>query len=217
MFQRYGLQGERFPGHRAGLQKSRESPYLSRSRNRGITIHLWRCEGIFYMLVSKISEIRLLDSPSHNGIGLILKLIFFFNSSSRFSIETNLLEPPFWIKVTGRSVFSRNVKHGIERKVVSSWIPPESVITKRQFLTRFIKSMYPKGSIIIIFVENTLILGWMGQTILVSICSSFFTIFCNSEIIDRVIYSLMIAFVVGSIAALSSYFYFCPGPENCSD
>ena len=31
--------------------------------------------------------------------------------------------------VTGRSVLSRSVKHGIPRNVVSSWIPPESVRT----------------------------------------------------------------------------------------
>ena len=31
--------------------------------------------------------------------------------------------------VTGRSVLSRSVKHGIPSTVVSSWIPPESVTT----------------------------------------------------------------------------------------
>ena len=33
------------------------------------------------------------------------------------------------VTVTGRSVRSRRVKHGIPRAVVSSWIPPESVTT----------------------------------------------------------------------------------------
>lgn len=31
------------------------------------------------------------------------------------------------LTVTGRSVFSRSVKQGIPRYVLSSWIPPESV------------------------------------------------------------------------------------------
>jgi hypothetical protein len=31
--------------------------------------------------------------------------------------------------VTGRSVFARSVKHGTPSAVVSSWTPPESVMT----------------------------------------------------------------------------------------
>ncbi len=33
------------------------------------------------------------------------------------------------VHVTGRSVLSRNVKHGTPRYVLSSWTPPESVRT----------------------------------------------------------------------------------------
>src|SRR5664280_1899048 len=33
------------------------------------------------------------------------------------------------VTVTGRSVFSRKVRHGTPRTVVSSWMPPESVRT----------------------------------------------------------------------------------------
>ena len=34
------------------------------------------------------------------------------------------------VTVIGRSVFSRTVRHGTPRKVVSSWMPPESVMTR---------------------------------------------------------------------------------------
>ena len=48
--------------------------------------------------------------------------------------------------VIGRSVFSRNVMHGIPSTVVSSWIPPESVRTRRAQLISRKKSRYPTGS-----------------------------------------------------------------------
>ena len=42
--------------------------------------------------------------------------------------------------VTGRSVFSRAVTHGTPRRVVSSWIPPESVTTIVAFFIKHTKS-----------------------------------------------------------------------------
>ena len=49
--------------------------------------------------------------------------------------------------VTGRSVLSLIVKQGTPRYVVSSWTPPESVITARAFCSRARKSTYPTGGI----------------------------------------------------------------------
>ena len=42
--------------------------------------------------------------------------------------------------VMGRSVFSRSVRHGIPRTVVSSWMPPESVITNLESSMRLRKA-----------------------------------------------------------------------------
>ena len=57
-----------------------------------------------------------------------------------------LISPPFtnWFVpsqiVTGRSVFSLTVKHGIFKYVASSCIPPESVRTKAEFFNKLIIS-----------------------------------------------------------------------------
>ncbi len=48
--------------------------------------------------------------------------------------------------VTGRSVLSRSVRHGIPRTVVSSCMPPESVRTSRESATRLMNSTYGSGS-----------------------------------------------------------------------
>lgn len=54
------------------------------------------------------------------------------------SVPTSRLVPI--VIVMGRSVFSRSVKHGIPRTVVSSWTPPESVRTSFDPVTRERKS-----------------------------------------------------------------------------
>ena len=48
--------------------------------------------------------------------------------------------------VIGRSVLSRNVRHGTPRNVLSSWTPPESVNTPAAPATRLRNSRYPSGS-----------------------------------------------------------------------
>src|SRR6267142_6619713 len=50
-----------------------------------------------------------------------------------------------WEIVIGRSVFSRRVKQGTPRAVVSSWMPPESVKASVALLSRQRKSRYPSG------------------------------------------------------------------------
>jgi hypothetical protein len=45
-----------------------------------------------------------------------------------------------WVSVTGRSVLSRSVTHGTPRIVVSSWMPPLSVSTRRASLISLRKS-----------------------------------------------------------------------------
>ena len=58
-------------------------------------------------------------------------------------VPTTRLVP--WLTVTGRSVFWRSVRHGTPSIVVSSWMPPESVSTRRARLIRATKSRYPSG------------------------------------------------------------------------
>src|SRR5439155_1013530 len=50
-------------------------------------------------------------------------------------------------RVSGRSVFSRKVTHGTRKKQLSSWSPPESVITIATSLSRSSMSRQPVGSI----------------------------------------------------------------------
>ena len=53
------------------------------------------------------------------------------------------------VVVAGRSVFPRRVRQGTFRTVVSSWIPPESVSTKRALAMRPRNDRYGNGSHIV--------------------------------------------------------------------
>jgi hypothetical protein len=70
--------------------------------------------------------------PSHK-LGALVKLLDLVMmlgiASPSSKLSTNLFVPS--VTVIGRSVFFRSVKQGIPRYVVSSWIPPESVIATR--------------------------------------------------------------------------------------
>jgi hypothetical protein len=102
--------------------------------------------------------------------------------------------------VIGRSELGLKVKHGIRKNVVSSWRPPESVRTNREFSTRQMVSWYPMES------ENrspfTLSAFWLNQ----NVSSGFFVLGCIgkttgifSDSFDRVSNML-------DIVALSSTF-----------
>ena len=94
---------------------------------------------MLYIKFCNTSTILLADLPSHNsGIPpvfhspekrvLIAGAIFFGFVPINSLVPTEI--------VSGRYVFSRNVKHGTPITVVSSVIPPESVITAKDFSTR---------------------------------------------------------------------------------
>lgn len=81
---------------------------------------------------SRISAMRLDARPSPNG-GVLPDLLCparmraVSTSSRSMFFPINVLVPNS--TVTDRSVFSLKVRQGAPRNVVSSWIPPESVIT----------------------------------------------------------------------------------------
>ena len=88
---------------------------------------------------------------------------------------TTRLVPPR--TVTGRSVFSRRVRHGTPRTVASSCNPPESVIIIRADRFRVIMSRYPMGAVsftpLLLSIRRRIPRlskffrdrGWIGQTI----------------------------------------------------
>src|SRR5580765_6822523 len=60
-----------------------------------------------------------------------------------------------WVKVTGRSVFSRKVIQGTPKIVVSSCTPPESVRTTLAQDMRWRKSRYPNGGTSLILTRES--------------------------------------------------------------
>ena len=87
--------------------------------------------------------------PSHNGgivpvLALPSRILVKSKSSSFRSCPTNTLVPE--VTVTGRAVLARIVRQGTPKYVVSSWIPPESVITTAARCCRARNSMYGNGS-----------------------------------------------------------------------
>src|ERR1700687_615796 len=97
----------------------------------------------------KILAIRSPECPSHKGgmrpvFHCPLTAVFSSARSRVISRPTITLVPI--VTVIGRSVFSRSVMQGMPRYVVSSWIPPESVMTAEARCCNARNSRYGRGS-----------------------------------------------------------------------
>jgi len=99
---------------------------------------------------ASVLTIRSAALPSHKS-GRLPTLpwpvsIFFVSSRMTVRVLPTRVFVPCAI-VIGRSVFSRSVKHGTPRAVVSSWSPPLSVSTMTASFQRLRKSIYPSGPV----------------------------------------------------------------------
>jgi hypothetical protein len=100
--------------------------------------------------LSMIAAIRSAAWPSQSSGTLPLTQFPARTSATAARIRAGLRPTRTFVPaeiVTGRSVFSRTVRHGTPRNVVYSWMPPESVMTTLARIWSARKSKYGKGSI----------------------------------------------------------------------
>ncbi len=94
-----------------------------------------------------MSTIFLPEVPSPNGF--FHSLLFSIITETQLTISSGITPASMFdltSSVSGRSVLSRRVTHGIPRIHVSSWIPPESVRTSFAFCSSCKKENRSNGS-----------------------------------------------------------------------